>query len=169
MYSYQFETSVMERLVYDRLMRYMLKHSFIFEFHFGFQKRKPTHMALITLVDRITEALENGDYVVGVFIDFSKAFDTVDHFILLDKLFIYGARTIALQWLKDYLTGRSQYVTFNGFKSNNIEIKCVPQGSILGPPLFLLYTNDLASLSESCFLFHLQIIKICLYPEKMCL
>ena len=67
----------MEKLVYDRLIRYMLKHNFIFESHFGFQKRKLTHMALITLVDRITEALENGDYVVGVFIDFSKAFDTV--------------------------------------------------------------------------------------------
>ena len=75
----------MERLMYDRLISYMLKHNILFEYQFGFQKGKSTHMALITLVDRITEALDNGDYVVGVFLDFSKAFDTVDHAILLDK------------------------------------------------------------------------------------
>ena len=135
-------SKIMERLMYDRLISYMLKHNILFEYQFGFQKGKSTHMALISLVDRITEALDNGDYVVGVFHDFSKAFDTVDHAILLDKMSIYGVRTIALQWVKDYLTGRSQYVTYNGFKSNNSEIKCgVPQGSILGPLLFLFYIS----------------------------
>ena len=82
-------SKIMERLMYDRLISCMLKH-ILFEYQFGFQKGKSTHMALITLVDRITEALDIGDYVVGVFLDFSKAFDTVDHAILLDKLFIYG-------------------------------------------------------------------------------
>ena len=72
--------------MYDRLISYMLKHNILFEYQFGFQKGKSTHMALITLVDRITEALDYGDYVVGVFLDFSKAFDTVDHAILLDKM-----------------------------------------------------------------------------------
>ena len=123
--------------MYDRLISYMLKHNILFEYQLGFQKGKSTHMALITLVDRITEALDNGDYVVGVFLDFSKAFDTVDHAILLDKMSIYGVRTIALQWFKDYLTGRFQYVTYNGFKSNNNEIKCgFPKDPYLDPCSF---------------------------------
>ena len=81
-------------------------------------------MALFTLVDKITEALDKGDYVIGVFLDFSKAFDTVDHSILLARMFTYGIREVALQWFKDYLTGRVQFVTYNGFKSSNGEIKC---------------------------------------------
>ena len=79
-------SKIMERLMYDRLISYTLKNHILFEYQFGFQKEKSTHMALITLVDRITEALDNGDCVVGVFLDFSKAFDTVDHAILLDKI-----------------------------------------------------------------------------------
>ena len=162
-------SKIMERLMYDRLISYILKHKILFEYQFGFPKGKSTHMALITLVDKVTEALDNGDYVVGVFLDFSKAFDTVDHSILLDKMFIYGVRNIALKWFKDFLTGRFQYVMYNGFKSSNSEIKCgVPQGSILGPLLFLLYIKDLATVSEACFLFYLQMTQTCLYLEKMC-
>ena len=138
--------------MYERLISYILKIQILFEYQFGFQKGKSTHMALVTLVDKVTEALDNGNHVVGVFLDFSKAFDTVDHFIVLDKMFIYGVRNIALKWLKDYLTGRSQYVVYNVFKSNNSEIKCgIHQGSILGPLLYLLYINDLATVSEACF------------------
>ena len=73
--------------MYDRLISYMLKN-ILFEYQLGFQKGKSTNMALITLVDRITEALDSGYYIVGVFLDFSKAFDTVDHAILLDKMFM---------------------------------------------------------------------------------
>ena len=138
--------------MYDRLISYIPKHKILFEYQFGFQKGNSTHMALITLVDIVTEAQDNRDYVVGVFLDFSKAFDTVDHSILLDKMFIYGVRNIALEWFKDYLTGRAQYVAYDRFKSSNSEIKCgVPQGSILRPLLFLSYINDLATVSEACF------------------
>ena len=81
-------------------------------------------MAFITLIDKISEALDNSDFVIGVFLDFSKAFDTVDHSILLKKLHIYGIRGIALQWFESYLSSRMQYATYNSTKSER-EIKNV--------------------------------------------
>ena len=123
--------------MYDSLISYIIQHKILFEYQFGLQKGKSTHVALITLVNKITEASVNGDYVIGVFLDFPKAFDTVDHSILLEKMFICGMRDVALLRCKDRLTGGVQCVTYNGFKSSNGEIKYdVLQGSILGPLLF---------------------------------
>ena len=97
-------------------------------------------MAHMILVDTLIRALQNQEYVIGVFLDFSKAFDTVDHVILLTKLSHYGIRGIALDWFKSYLDGRTQYVTYNDEKSSIKSMVCgVPQGSILGPILFLIY------------------------------
>ena len=101
------------------------------------------------MYDKISSSIDQRKCSVGVFLDLSKAFHTVNHDILLNKLDYYGICGLSLDWFKSYLTNRSQFVEFNGASSSSKFISCgVPQGSILGPSLFLLYINDLSKVSD---------------------
>ena len=85
-------------------------NNMLYKYQFGFRKKHSTSHAIITLVERVSKALDTGKYVVGVFLDLKKAFDTVDHSILLNKLYLYGIRGNIYNWFRSYLTNRSQYV-----------------------------------------------------------
>ena len=113
------------------------------DLQFGFRQQYSTSHALINITENIRKALDDGNIGCGVFVDLQKAFDTVDHKILLAKLNHYEIRGVSNDWFKSYLSNRNQYVTINGFDSGLTAINCgVPQGFVLGPLLFLLYIRS---------------------------
>ena len=161
-------SKVLERAVYNRLYKYLKTHNLISPSQFGFQQNLSTEMAILEFQDRLTKHIVDNKLGLGVFLDLSKAFDTLNHDILIKKLEHLGVRGTPLIWFRNYLSNRSQFIQLNGSASTcKTILSGVPQGSILGPLLFLTYINDLPHNCDSDTILFADDTNILFYNENL--
>ena len=130
----------------NRLISFIDKFHLLYDYQFGFRKHFSTSLALIDVLNLVQNENYKNNYVLAVFMDLRKAFDTVNLNILLEKLEHYGIRGVPLNWFKSFLLNRSQYTYVNSTQSCSLEIKCgIPQGTVLGPLRFILFIRDISN------------------------
>ena len=153
---------VIEKIVFEQTYEYVKSKNILFENQSGFRPQHSTYTAVLNLTEDVLQNIDEGLVTGMIMLDLKKAFDSIVHKILLDKLYFIGIRGTALNWFKSYLSTRTQYVYMNGAQSGYASVNCgIPQGSVLGPLLFSIYINDIGNVIKKS--------KVSLYADDTCI